>query len=66
MTITFFYIILAILFGLIIYLTYTMTKIQRELDQIWAQIVVLVASTTEKLIELDKKKQNKENESTNK
>ena len=60
MTVEIFYIILAVIFGILAYFHYTIDKQRRELNSLWLQIAILASSTAEKLIELKKEQKNKD------
>jgi hypothetical protein len=54
MTPEFFYLILAVIIGLLGYFHYTIDKQRKEINALWLQIAILAGSTAEKLTELKK------------
>jgi hypothetical protein len=58
MTIETFYIILAIIVGVLGYFHYIIDKQKREIDIIWTQIAILAASVAKKLTEYERKQIN--------
>jgi len=54
MTPEFFYLILAVIIGLLGYFHYIIDKQRKEIDALWLQIAILAGSTAEKLTELKK------------
>jgi hypothetical protein len=58
MTIEIFYIILAIIVGVLGYFHYIIDKQKREIDIIWTQIAILAASVAKKLTEYERKQIN--------
>ena len=53
--ITLILITLTILIGLVGYLHYIMDKQRKEIDRVWAQIVVLALSTAKRILETEEK-----------
>ena len=53
--ITLILITLTILIGLVGYLNYIMDKQRKEIDRVWAQIVVLALSTAKRILETEEK-----------
>jgi len=58
MTIETFYIILAIIVGVLGYFHYIIDKQKKEIDIIWTQIAILAASVAKKLTEYERKQIN--------
>jgi hypothetical protein len=58
MTIETFYIILAIIVGVLGYFHYIIDKQKKEIDIIWTQIAILAASVAKKLTEYENKQIN--------
>ena len=54
MTSEIFYIILAIIFGILGYFHYIIDRQKKEIDALWFQITILAGSVAEKLTELKK------------
>jgi hypothetical protein len=54
MTVEIFYIILAIIVGILAYFHYIIDKQRTQIDALWLQIAILAGSTAEKLTELKK------------
>jgi hypothetical protein len=55
MTIEIFYIILALIVGILGYFHYTIDKQKKDMDLLWAQIAILASATAKKLTELENK-----------
>ena len=60
MTVEIFYIILAVIFGILAYIHYNIDKQRKELNSLWVQIAILASATAEKLNELKKEQKNKD------
>ena len=58
MTTETFYIILAIIIGILGYFHYIIDKQKKEIDILWTQIVILAASVAKKLTEYESKQIN--------
>jgi len=53
MTIEIFYIILALIVGVLGYLHYTIDKQKKDIELLWTQIAILAAATARKITEIE-------------
>ena len=58
MTIEIFYTIIAIMFGILGYLHYTIDKQRKEISALWIQIAILASATAKYLTEIENKIEN--------
>ena len=52
MTVEILYIVLAVIFGILCYFGYIIEKQKREMDSVWKQILILTATTAQKIVDL--------------
>jgi hypothetical protein len=53
MTVEIFYIILALIVGVLGYLHYTIDKQKKDIELLWTQIAILAAATARKITEIE-------------